>query len=50
MPLGEFLNGLRAPVCTAREARASLLMVLACYVSSNEGRRIRLDDSKMREL
>ena len=49
-PLGEFLNGLRAPVCTAREARASLLMVLACYVSSNEGRRIRLDDSKMREL
>jgi len=49
-PLGEFLNGLREPICTAREARDSLLMVLACYVSSNEGRRVRLDEAGVREI
>ncbi len=49
-PLGEFLNGKRPPVCTAREARNSLMMVLACYVSSNEGRRVRLNDPKIREV
>lgn len=43
-PLAEFLQGRRPPICTAAEARTSLRMVLATYVSSREGRRVRLDD------
>jgi len=43
-PLAEWLNGKRPPIATAEEARTSLRMVLACYVSSREGRRVRLDD------
>ncbi len=49
-PLGEFLNGERPPICTAREARDSLRMVLACYVSSSEGRRVSIDDPEIRAV
>lgn len=43
-PIAEFLHGKRPPIATAEEGRIALRMVLACYVSSAEGRRVRLDD------
>lgn len=43
-PLAEFLHGRRPPLATAEEGRTSLRMVLACYVSTREGRRVSLDD------
>ena len=43
-PLAEFLHGRRPPIATAEEGRTSLRMVLATYVSSREGRRVRMDD------
>jgi predicted dehydrogenase len=43
-PLAQWLNGQRPPICTAEEGRISLRMTLACYVSSREGRRVKLDD------
>ncbi|MCL5269160.1 MAG: Gfo/Idh/MocA family oxidoreductase [bacterium] len=43
-PLSEFFHGRRPPIATAREGRESLRMVLACYVSSKEGRRVKLDE------
>ncbi|NLZ37546.1 MAG: Gfo/Idh/MocA family oxidoreductase [Clostridiales bacterium] len=42
--LGEFLRGERGPLCSVYEGRDSLRMVLACYLSNNEGRRVRIDD------
>ena len=42
--LGEFLRGERGPICSVYEGRDSLRMVLACYVSTREGRRVRIDD------
>jgi len=46
-PIAEFLNGKRAPIATADEARISLRMVLATYVSTREGRRVKLNDEKI---
>lgn len=43
-PLAEFLHGKRPPICTVQDARVSLRMVLATYVSNREGRRVSLDD------
>ena len=43
-PLAEFLNGTRGPICSAEDARISLRMLLATYVSTREGRRVLLDD------
>lgn len=43
-PLADFFHGRRAPIATAEEGRTALRMVLACYVSSREGRRVFLDD------
>jgi len=43
-PLAEFLRGERPPLATAEDGRTALRMVLATYVSSREGRRVRLDD------
>ena len=43
-PIADFLNGRRGPIATAEEARISLRMVLATYVSTREGRRVSLDD------
>lgn len=42
-PLAEFLNGRREAIATAREGRDVLEMTLACYRSSNEGKRVPLD-------
>lgn len=43
-PLARFLRGEEGPLATAEEGRTSLRMVLACYVSAREGRRVMLDD------
>jgi len=43
-PLADFVHGRRPPIATAEEGRTSLRMLLACYVSAREGRRVRLDD------
>jgi len=46
-PLAEFLHGQRPPIATAEEGRTALRMVLACYVSSREGRRVRMDEESI---
>lgn len=43
-PLAAFLRGDRPPLATAEEGRTALRMVLACYISSREGKRVRIDD------
>ncbi len=42
--LSEFFHGRRPAIATAEEGRTSLRMTLATYVSTREGRRVRLDD------
>jgi len=49
-PLSEFLHGKRGPIATAEEGRTALRMVLATYVSSREGRRVRLDEKCIAEV
>ena len=39
-----FLKGERPPICTAAEGRTSLAMTLACYRSSELGRRVRIEE------
>jgi len=41
-PLAEFLRGERAPIATADEGRMVLRLVLACYESAEQGRRVEL--------
>jgi predicted dehydrogenase len=41
-PLSEFLHGRRPPIATVEEGRDVLRMVLACYESSEKGRRVKL--------
>jgi predicted dehydrogenase len=41
-PLAEFLQGTRPPIAAAEEGRDVLRMMLACYESAEEGRRIQL--------
>ena len=48
-PLSQFLKG-GEPICTAEEGRNDLRMVLACYVSAREGRRVLIDDPKVYEI
>lgn len=50
LPLAEFLAGKRGPIATADEGRITLRMTLACYVSTKEGRRVRLDDNKIYQV
>jgi predicted dehydrogenase len=49
-PLAEFLQGRRPPIATAEEGRTSLRMTLACYVSTREGRRVRIDDPSIADV
>jgi len=42
-PLAEFLHGQRPPIATAAEGRDVLRIVLACYDSANQGKRINLN-------
>ena len=48
--LREFLNGKRPPICTVYEGRNSLMMVLACYLSSRTGERVKIDDPRLYEI
>ena len=48
-PLADFLAGGES-ICTAEEGRNTLRMVLACYVSAREGRRVYLDDPAIYEV
>lgn len=43
-PFAEFLHGKRESICSVYEGRENLRMVLACYLSAREGRRVRIDD------
>lgn len=49
-PLAGFFHGKHPPIATAAEGRTSLRMTLACYISSREGQRISLDDTRINEL
>ncbi len=49
-PLADFLNGRRPSLCSAEQARDSLRMVLACYLSAREGARVRIDDERVYEI
>jgi hypothetical protein len=42
--MAEFFHGQRKPICTAREGKDSLRMILASILSSVEGRRVYMDD------
>ncbi len=46
-PLAEFLQGKRPPIATAEEGRMALRMTLACYISTWEGRRVRIDEESI---
>jgi len=46
-PLADFFHGRRAPIATVEEGRTTLRMTLATYVSTREGRRVRLDDDSI---
>lgn len=49
-PLAEFFHGRRPAICGAREGRDSLRMVLACYVSNAEGRRVSIGDPAIQNV
>jgi len=49
-PISEFLHGERPAIATAEEGRTSLRMVLACYISTREGRRVRIDDDTVADV
>ena len=49
-PFADFLNGRRPPICTAQEGRDSLRMVLACYVSSQNGERVKINDARVYDV
>jgi predicted dehydrogenase len=41
-PISEFLHGRRPPIASAEEGRDVLRMILACYESNEQGRRVQL--------
>jgi predicted dehydrogenase len=41
-PISDFLHGRRGPIATAEEGRDVLRMILACYESNEQGKRVRL--------
>ena len=45
-----FLHGKRAPVATAEEGRESLKMVLATYLSNQNGERVSVDDKRLYDI
>lgn len=49
-PMSEFLHGKRGPIATAEDARDSLRMVLATYVSNSQGRRVAIDDPAIQDV
>jgi predicted dehydrogenase len=49
-PIAEFLHGKRPPIATAEQGRTTLRMTLACYISTREGKRVRIDDPAVRTV
>jgi predicted dehydrogenase len=49
-PLCEFLNGKREALATAEEGRIALAMTLACYRSSELGRRVAISEMDQKKL
>jgi predicted dehydrogenase len=49
-PLSEFLQGKREAICSAEEGRMSLAMTLACYRSSELGRRVQLAEMDQKKM
>jgi predicted dehydrogenase len=49
-PLADFFHGRRPAIATAEEGRTSLRMTLATYVSSREGRRVRIDEESIAQV
>ena len=45
-----YLKGEEPPVCTAEEGRDSLRLVLACYLSAREGKRVSVWDERIRGI
>ena len=48
-PMARFLHG-EAPLCDAKEGRDTLRLVLACYLSAKEGKRVSVYDERINEL
>jgi len=48
-PLADFLHGGES-ICTAEEGRDTLRLVLACYVSAREGRRVDVNDPAVYQI
>ena len=48
-PMAAFLNG-ADPVCTAEEGRDTLRLVLSCYLSAKDGKRIYVNDNRVYDL
>ncbi len=48
-PMATFLNGGEA-VCTAEEGRDTLRLVLSCYLSAKDGKRINVNDHRVYDL
>jgi predicted dehydrogenase len=46
-PLADFFHGRRPPIATAEEGRTVLRMVLASYLSTQEGRRVFIDEKSV---
>lgn len=49
-PFSDFLHGKIPPICSVYEARDSLRMVLACYVSAQNGERVCIDDERIYDI
>ena len=50
LPFAKYLNGEGEAVCTAEEGRNSLRLVLACYLSAREGKRVSVWDDRIYEI
>ena len=48
-PLARFLAG-ADPICTAREGRDTLRLVLSCYLSARQGRRVSVQDPAIYDI
>ena len=49
-PMADFFTGRSEGVCSAREGRDTLRLILCCYLSQREGRRVKTDDPRVYEF
>ena len=49
-PFAEFLRGEREAICSCREGRDDLRLVLACYLSARTGRRVSVWDERVYDI